>query len=324
MNNLASDSINVALLMGGTSAEREVSLKSGAAVQQALQQLGHQVQVADGIAGLKLLNKEAVDVVFNILHGADGEDGQLAAWLNLEGYQSTCVDFPAASLSWHKDQAKTIVTKAGLRTPDSQLLKQASAITINKSTINKSTISNLSISNAGPWIVKPATEGSSVGLFKANNETELKQAVDSAFQVATEILIENFIPGIECTVGVVGDVVLPVVSIIPESELYDYYAKYQSNNTQYHCPANFNQQWQMDLQQDALSACQALNINGWCRVDFIVDKQGQRWFLEVNTTPGLTNNSLLPKAAAVHGWDFNHLVGKILATAQKSTCRGES
>ncbi len=308
MNSVASQPFNVALLMGGTSAEREVSLNSGAAVHQALQQLGHQVQVADGIAGLKLLNKESVDVVFNILHGADGEDGQLAAWLNLEGYQSTCVDFSAASLSWHKDQAKTIVTKAGLRTPDSQLLKDASELSA----------SHLNISHAGPWIVKPATEGSSVGLFKANNETELKQAVDSAFQVATEILVEDFIQGIECTVGVVGDVVLPVVSIVPESELYDYHAKYQSNNTQYHCPANFDQQWQMDLQQDALSACQALNINGWCRVDFIVDKQGQRWFLEVNTTPGLTNNSLLPKAAAVHGWDFNHLVDKILATADKA------
>ena len=299
MNITHTNRLNVALLMGGTSAERDVSLKSGVAVHQALEQLGHQVQIADGISGLKKLSKPAIDVVFNILHGADGEDGQLAAWLNLEGYQSTCVDFAGASLSWHKDQAKTIIAKAGLRTPDSQLLKHPS---------------DLTISNTGPWIVKPATEGSSVGLYKANDETELKQAVDSAFQVARQILVEDFIQGTECTVGVVGEVVLPVVSIVPASELYDYHAKYQSNSTQYHCPANFDQHWQIELQQDAMSACQALNITGWCRVDFIVDKQGHRWFLEVNTTPGMTNNSLLPKAAAAHGWDFNRLVAEILAT----------
>jgi D-alanine-D-alanine ligase len=304
MNSASKDVMNVALLMGGESAEREVSLSSGAAVQQALQQLGHHVQVADGIDGLKKLNKQAVDVVFNILHGADGEDGQLAAWLNLEGYVSTCVDFAAASISWHKDQAKAIIARAGIQTPESQLLKQAD---------------ELKISGKGPWIIKPATEGSSVGLFKANNEAELTQAVCSAFKVANQILVEDFIDGIECTVGVVGGVVLPVVSIVPASELYDYHAKYQSNTTQYHCPANFSQQWQLALQQDAKTVCQALNINGWCRVDFIVDKQGQRWFLEVNTTPGMTNSSLLPKAAAVYGWDFNRLVAEILATADKVT-----
>ncbi len=300
MSKLNSQSLAVALLMGGQSAEREVSLNSGAAIHQALKALGHQVHVADGITGLKQLNKQAVDVVFNILHGADGEDGQLAAWLNLEGYRSTCVDYAAASLSWHKDHAKAIVKKVGVRTPDSQLLKHAS---------------DLIISNTGPWIVKPAAEGSSVGLFKANNEEELSKAVDNAFEVATEILVEDFIDGVECTVGVVGDVVLPVVSIVPESELYDYHAKYQSESTQYYCPANFEKQWQVELQRDAKSACKALNINGWCRVDFIIDNKGQGWFLEVNTTPGMTNNSLLPKAAAVHGWDFMQLVAQILKTA---------
>lgn len=307
MNSLNANKLNVVLMMGGASAEREVSINSGTAVQMALKELGHQVQVADDIEGLKMLNKQAIDVVFNILHGADGEDGQLAAWLNLEGYQSTCVGFAGASLSWHKDHAKAIVAKAGLLTPNSQLLKQAS---------------DLNITNNGPWIVKPASEGSSVGLFKANTETELIQSVDSAFQVASEILVEDFIEGTECTVGVVGEDVLPVVSIVPASELYDYHAKYQSSNTTYHCPANFSSDWQLALQQDAEVACRALNIYGWCRVDFIVDKQGQRWFLEVNTTPGMTNNSLLPKAATVHGWSFNRLVAEILATADKTSVGG--
>jgi len=299
MHNMTSEKLNVALLMGGLSAEREVSLKSGDDVHKALRQLGHRVQMVDGVSELKRLDKKSVDVVFNILHGADGEDGQLAAWLNLEGYQSTCVDFAAASISWHKNHAKAVVEKAGLYTPGSQLLNQAS---------------DLSINHGGPWIVKPATEGSSVGLFKADNEAELKQAVKSAFEVAAPILVEDFIQGIDCTVGIVGDVVLPVVSIIPRSGLYDYHAKYHSESTEYHCPAHIDECWQLDMQQAAKGACEALNVKGWCRVDFIVDKDGKGWFLEVNTTPGMTSHSLLPKAAKVYGWEYKELVAQILAT----------
>ncbi len=295
---------HVLLVQGGQSAEREVSVHSGAAVYQALIELGHEVTVVDGFEGIKVYDADNIDVVFNILHGADGEDGKLAAWLDLEGYTSTCCDFAGSSASWHKDQAKVIVAAAGLKTPSSQLLKQANDLQVN---------------GTGPWIVKPATEGSSVGLFKANDESELKQAVQDAFKVADELLVERFIDGVECTVGIVGDVVLPVVSIEPASELYDYQAKYQSDATQYHCPAGFDESWQVRLQKDAQIAYQSLNINGWCRVDFIIDKHGQPWFLEVNTTPGMTNNSLLPKAAAVHGWSFNKLVAEILATAKVNT-----
>ncbi len=294
--------LSVALLMGGSTAESSVSLQSGAAVEQALIALGHQVLKVNDLEALKRIDKNDIDVVFNILHGADGEDGQLAAWLNLEGYRSTCGDFSGACVSWHKDLAKTLVAQAGLLTPKSQLLNSPD---------------ELDVQGTGPWIVKPATEGSSVGLYKANNEAELRQAVASAFEVAESLLVEDYIEGIECTVGVVGNVVLPVVSIVPASELYDYQAKYQSSETQYHCPANFAEKWQLALQEDAKTAYQALKIRGWCRVDFIIDEQGRRWFLEVNTTPGMTNNSLLPKAAAVYGWDFKQLVATILSTAEQ-------
>lgn len=297
------NSQHVFLLQGGRSAEREVSLRSGAAVGEALTELGHKVSVIDGFEALKSHHKTEVDLVFNILHGADGEDGKLAAWLDLEGYASTCCGFAGTSASWHKEQAKAIVATAGLSTPNSQLLRTAA---------------DLEISGIGPWIVKPATEGSSVGLFKANDEVELKQAVKDAFKVADELLVETFIDGVECTVGIVGDVVLPVVSIEPANELYDYQAKYQSDATQYYCPANFDESWQLTLQKDAQIAYQALDINGWCRVDFIIDEHGQPWFLEVNTTPGMTNNSLLPKAAAAYGWSFNDLVAAILNTAVDS------
>lgn len=294
------DKLHVALMQGGQSAERAISLQSGKAVEAALINLGHQVSVVDGLTGLKLIDKHDIDVVFNMLHGADGEDGKLAAWLNVEGFASTCCDFAATSATWHKDITKSVARDAGLLTPKSQLLKSRD---------------ELKLEEDGPWIVKPATEGSSVGLFKANDHAELEKVVDAAFEVADELLVESYINGIECTVGIVGGVVLPVVSIVPASELYDYQAKYNSNSTQYHCPANFNHTWQEELQDDAMKIYQALNVDGWCRVDFIIDDKGQRWFLEVNTTPGMTNNSLLPKAAAVHGWSFDQLVAKILATS---------
>ncbi len=294
--------LNVALLMGGRGAESEVSINSGQAVQAALHELGHQVMPVNDVDALKQLNKKDVDVVFNILHGAMGEDGQLAAWLTLEGYRSTCCDYFGASLSWHKDEAKVLVERAGVLTPASQLLRSTEELVVQ---------------GTGPWIVKPATEGSSVGLYKAENVTELRTAVAGALAVAPSILVEDFVQGTECTVGIVGEVVLPVVSIVPASELYDYHAKYQSQNTQYHCPANFSDEWQKALQQDAKKAYDTLGINGWGRVDFIIDDAGRRWFLEVNTTPGMTNNSLLPKAAAAHGWDFNQLVAAILNTATK-------
>jgi D-alanine-D-alanine ligase len=290
----------VAVLMGGYSAEREVSLNSGNAVSQALINLGHKVTQVNDINELRKLPREEVDVVFNILHGADGEDGQLAAWLNKESYVHTSCDYVGASISWHKNLAKTLVQAAGLLTPNSQLITDIDA---------------LKVGGESTWIVKPACEGSSVGLFKATNKQQLFTAVKESLKVTKEVLVETYISGTECTVGVVGGQVLPVVSIVPASELYDYQAKYHSQTTQYHCPANISLEWQMALQQDALTAYQTLNLNGWCRIDFIVDESGNRWFLEANTTPGMTTTSLLPKAAKALGWTFEDLVAKILASS---------
>lgn len=290
--------LNVAVLMGGFSAEREVSLTSGRAVSQALLKMGHQVNQVNDVNELLAIPKDQVDVVFNILHGADGEDGQLAAWLNKQGYASTSCDYVGACISWHKDLAKTLVEKVGLKTPQSQLLKK---------------LDDLKLTDDRAWIVKPACEGSSVGLFKAENHQQLKEAVAESLRETDEVLVESFIEGVECTVGIVDGEVLPVVSIKPASELYDYQAKYNSNSTQYQCPAAIPDRWQQQLQQDALKAYQTLHLSAWCRIDFIVDAQGDRWFLEANTTPGMTTTSLLPKAAQVHGWSFEQLVAKILS-----------
>ncbi len=295
MNN----NMHVALMMGGHSAEREVSLRSGEAVKEALLSHGHQVTTVNDTEALKQLD-QPVDVVFNILHGADGEDGQLAAWLNREGYRYTGCDHLAGALSWYKDKAKVLVADAGVLTPQAQCVRH---------------VDDLAVQSEGPWIVKPAGEGSSVGLYKANDSEQLKQAVVAALSVADMVLVEDYIDGTECTVGIVDGVVMPVVAIVPEGELYDYQAKYQSQQTQYLCPPPFEAAWQDGLKEDAIKVFNALSLSGWGRVDFIVDDQGRRWFLEANTTPGMTKTSLLPKAAAVHGWSFEVLVDKILGTA---------
>lgn len=290
----------IALLMGGHSAEREVSLRSGHAVAEAIKALGYEVICADDVNELKALTQHDIDLVFNVLHGADGEDGRLAAWLALEGLAYTGCDYVGACLSWHKHMAKTLVAQYGISTPAFQLLDKPEQLIVDVA--------------EGPWIVKPASEGSSVGLTKVNQADDLSGVVQQAFNLTDQVLVEQFVAGTECTVGMVGDVILPVVSIEPAGELYDYEAKYNSQETRYQCPAPFSKAIQRQLQADTRQICNILQINGWGRVDYIVDDAGQRWFLEANTTPGMTATSLLPKAAQVHGWDFNQLVAEIIKT----------
>lgn len=302
------EGLRVVLMMGGHSAERAVSLNSGAAVGTALRNLGHSVYPADDIVQLQKIESELlkqgqnIDVVFNLLHGADGEDGLLSAWLQQQGYAFTGCSHLSAALSWDKDLAKMVVEKAGVSTPYSQCVESGQAITV---------------SGNGPWIVKPADEGSSVGLFKVNQTADLPQAVNQALTHGNRVLIEQFIVGMECTVGMVDGLMLPTVGIQPAGELYDYQAKYQSTQTRYHCPPKLPEEWLQKLQQDAARVFKALRMESWGRADFIVDQQGKGWFLEINTTPGMTENSLVPKAAAAYGWSFDDLVSKILSTANK-------
>lgn len=292
---------HIALLMGGHSAEREVSLNSGHAVVKAIKALGHKVVCVNDVNELKALSQHNIDVVFNLLHGADGEDGRLAAWLALEGLHYTGCDYVGGCLSWHKHMAKTLVSRQGISTPDFQLLYKPEQLIVDVA--------------EGPWIVKPASEGSSVGLTKVDQADDLSDVVQQAFNLTNQVLVEQYIAGTECTVGMVGDVILPVVSIEPAGELYDYEAKYNSHETRYQCPAPFSKAVQRQLQSDTRQIFDLLQISGWGRVDFIVDESGRRWFLEVNTTPGMTATSLLPKAAKVYGWDFNRLVEEIIKTA---------
>ncbi|WP_395377143.1 D-alanine--D-alanine ligase [Marinicella sp. W31] len=296
----------IAVVMGGESAERAVSLNSGQAVIASLQRQGHEVLAVDGMPALKkLVAEERVDTVFNILHGVEGENGILAAWLAAEGIRFTGCDHEGGVLSWLKDKAKDIVQQAGLKTPQ--------GITIHP----HDNLNNISVPGDGPWIVKPAAEGSSVGLIKVDEQRALLPAIELAFKHCNRVLLEQFVDGMECTVAVVNGQVLPAVSIVPDGVLYDYEAKYESDKTQYHCPSLLDAENEHQLQQDAQHIFNLLCLRGWARIDFLVDQQGERWFLEANTTPGMTTTSLVPKAANAFGWDFDRLVLEILKTSQE-------
>ena len=292
--------LSIAVIMGGVSAERSVSLRSGTAIVKALKQHDISVTCIDGTAELINSDHKSFDAAFNIVHGEAGENGELAGLLSSLGLKYTGCDVKGAVLSWHKDTAKKLIAEQGLKTPQAQVLDNAK---------------DLQIKNNGPWIVKPTKEGSSVGLYYADDETTLTNAVTNALKEVDGILVEDFIAGQECTVAIVKGQALPVVRIKPGDGLYDYEAKYESTQTQYFCPSGFDKDLETALQNDALLAYQALSLQGWARIDFIVDKKGQRWFLEANTTPGMTETSLVPKAAEAIGWTFDQLVLQILSTA---------
>jgi D-alanine-D-alanine ligase len=292
----------VAVIMGGLSAEREVSLNSGAAVLKALKSDGVNAFTVDGVEELLNYNVSEIDAVFNILHGEAGENGELAALLSCLKIPFTGTKQKGAVLSWNKDIAKLLIKEIGIKTPNSQTIKN---------------LTELRDPGNGPWIVKPTQEGSSVGLYYADTLIKLKLVIEKALQKVDSILVEQFIQGQECTVTIINDEVLPVIRIKPQIGLYDYEAKYQSHNTEYFCPSGFDQKLEGELKTDAFKAYKELDLYGWARIDFIVDKNLNRWFLEANTTPGMTETSLVPKAAKVHGWSFIKLVRQILNSANQ-------
>lgn len=301
--------LTIAVIMGGVSAEREVSLRSGQAIIESLTKSQIKVIAIDGVKALLDSNLNEIDAVFNILHGEAGENGELAGLLSCLNINYTGCDITGAVVSWNKDYAKTIVSNRKIKTPESQLVTH---------------IKDLKVNQNGPWIVKPTQEGSSVGLYYADNEKQLIENVNLALQNVQSVLVETFIKGSECTVAIIKDIALPVIRIEPSIGLYDYKAKYESANTAYFCPSGYDEKLELALQKDALTAFNALGLKGWARIDFIVDSEGDRWFLEANTTPGMTEASLVPKAAKAIGWSFEKLVLEILSTAFTSDKIGDS
>ncbi|HEY9017048.1 D-alanine--D-alanine ligase [Thiomicrospira sp.] len=294
----------VAVLMGGVAAEREVSLRSGQAITQALQRAGVDAHGLDVTRLEQLVEiSQSYDRAFIALHGRWGEDGQVQAILQSLAMPFTGSQMAASALAMDKLRTKWLWRGAGLSTPDFVQVSQFQPLDLENF--------NLSF----PLIVKPSHEGSSIGMRKVYNPEELQQAVEFAQQYDNEVLIEQWITGREFTVGVLNGRVLPTIELKTTHDFYDYSAKYQSNDTQYLCPCELSQSLQEQIDQLVLRGFDVVGAKGWGRMDLLVDDNHQAWLIELNTVPGMTDHSLVPKAAKVMGLSFEELVVEILKTS---------
>lgn len=293
----------VAVLLGGTSSEREVSLNSGQNVLDALRGRGVDALAVDGIpALLQGLQRGAYDRVFNVLHGntGGGEDGVVQGLLQAYAIPVTGSSVLGTALAMDKIRSKQIWLALGLPTPRYARLVPGDDV--------RAAAQQLGL----PVIVKPACEGSSVGITRVFALDELEPALALATRYPGELLMEQLIVGSEYTVGILGDSALPSIRIVPAGEYYDYHAKYVADDTRYLCPGLEDAAAEAQIRVLALHAFQALGCSGWGRVDVMRDGAGNNWLLEVNTAPGMTSHSLLPKAAQAIGIDFDTLCWRIL------------
>ncbi|ASF48744.1 D-alanine--D-alanine ligase [Methylovulum psychrotolerans] len=294
----------VAVLMGGSAAERAVSLRSGAAVFAALQEAGVDAVAVDVTASpIDALAGLQVDRVFNIIHGRGGEDGVLQAVLEVLGIPYTGSGVLASALAMDKLRTKLCWQGYGLVTPRWQLLQSVADI--------DGCIEKLGF----PVIVKPAQEGSSIGMSKAHNREELVGALQTASAFNCDVYAEQWVTGQEYTVGILNDEALPVIRLETPHSFYDYEAKYHANTTQYHCPCGLPVDQEQALQQVSVTASKVVGIKGWARVDVFIDGDGQYQLIEINTVPGMTDHSLVPMAARQAGMDFKALVWQVLETS---------
>jgi D-alanine-D-alanine ligase len=300
----AADFGKVAVLMGGTAAEREISLTSGNAVYRALQANGIDAVAIDVVGSpIEAVSAVNVDRVFNIIHGRGGEDGILQAVLEVMELPYTGSGVMASALSMDKLRTKLCWRGMGLATPNWFLLEGPQDI-------------NHCIAALGfPVIVKPAQEGSSIGMSKANSRDELVAALELALQYRCAVYAEQWVQGCEYTVGILDGEALPAIRLQTPNVFYDFDAKYRANTTQYHCPCGLPPEREQELQALAVKACQGLDVNGWARVDVFIDDAGRSQLIEVNTVPGMTDHSLVPMAAKVAGISFEELVWRILETS---------
>ncbi|MGE8359807.1 D-alanine--D-alanine ligase [Pseudomonas sp.] len=292
----------VAVLFGGKSAEREVSLKSGNAVLNALQSAGVDafgIDVGDDF--LQRLLAEKVDRVFIVLHGRGGEDGSMQGLLECAGIPYTGSGILASSLAMDKLRTKQVWQSLGLPTPRHAVLSSVADC--------EAAAAELGF----PLIVKPAHEGSSIGMAKVANVAELVAAWQDASRYDAQVLVEQWIQGPEYTIAVLRGQVLPPIGLGTPHSFYDYDAKYLANDTQYRIPCGLDAAKEEELKALTVKACEAVGIQGWARADVMQDADGQFWLLEVNTVPGMTDHSLVPMAANAAGLDFQQLVLAILA-----------
>ncbi|TDD72280.1 D-alanine--D-alanine ligase [Jiangella aurantiaca] len=306
----------VLVLAGGLSHERDVSLRSGRRVAEALREVGLDVEQRDADADLLAsLRHDVPDVVFPLLHGVSGEDGAIQEVLSLAGLPYVGSAPAACRLAFDKPVAKAIVRRAGIATPPSAVLSQATFRELGAAVLLDALVARLGL----PLVVKPSRGGSALGTTVVRSADELPAAMVECFAYGEPALIEQWIDGTEVAVSVLdtgeGPRALPAVEIVPESGTYDYHARYTAGTTEFFVPARLDGEAAAAVAQVAVAAHQTLGLSDLSRTDLIVDRDGVPWLLDINVAPGMTETSLLPQAVQAAGLDLGVLARELLAAA---------
>lgn len=303
---------NVVVLYGGNSPERSISLESGTAVAEALSQAGYQVTLLDPANhSVKTFNWQPDSIAIVMLHGTYGEDGQVQAELDALNIPYSGSNRTASRIAFHKQTAKEIFATQQLPTPDWQVIP---------ATTEAEQLIAHAAGLAFPLVIKPAAQGSSIGVTIVEHQADLQPAFDAAKEFDDVILLEKAIIGEEWTVPVLDRHPLPAIRISSDRKFFDYSAKYEDESTQYEVIRQSDSATALRVTELSIQACASLNTSGICRVDLIVDRAGQPWLLEVNTIPGMTDHSLVPKSAREFGWSMPELCERILLSALPNRC----
>ena len=290
----------VLVLMGGWSNEREISLVSGSFVYDSLIKSGvNTIKLDLTKNNLNEIEKISPDRVFIILHGKGGEDGEIQKYLDSLNIPYTGSNSESSKLCMNKRSTKEILLSNDILTP-------------NYEKISKMEISSIKKRFQYPFIVKPSAEGSSIGVYIVENDRDLERAISANEKISSDFIAEDYIEGLEYTVGILGDSALPVIKLLPPGKFYDFNAKYESDKMQYICPSQLDDSMEDELKKISLNCFKACGCKGWGRIDIIIDDKGNPWVIELNTVPGMTSHSLVPLAAKQRDIDFENLVLKIL------------
>lgn len=296
----------ILVLMGGWSNEREISLISGQYVFDSLISLGLDAVKLDlrkdNVGSIKEINP---DRVFIVLHGKGGEDGEIQFFLETLGIPYTGSGSKSSEICMNKRNTKNILIEEKILTPAYQKIDE------------NTTVEYIEKYFQYPFVVKPSTEGSSIGVYIVEDRQSYLKAINENLKISNDIIIEQYIDGNEYTVALVGNIALPVIKLVPPGKFYDYEAKYNSNDTKYICPSELSDNVEEELKKISLKCFKVLNCKGWGRVDIILDSKNKPWIIELNTVPGMTKNSLVPMAAKQVNISFDELVLKILDTSFK-------
>ena len=301
----------IAVLMGGKSAEREISLKSGRAMEASLRRQGCTVVAIDlDETVAERLRQEKIELVVNALHGRGGEDGAIQWLLEILGIPYTGSDMLASAIGMNKVMTKRLLEAHGVPTPKYSVLRSAR--------LSASEFREVPEGLEVPVVVKPSSEGSTIGVTIVRDKGSIEAAYREAFRHGEEILVEEYIEGHEVTAGILDETPLPLIEIVPKGAFYDYQAKYTKEMTEYIVPARFSPKVAKEVQALALKTHRTIGCRGCSRVDFRIDRSDRPFVLEINTVPGMTETSLLPKAAAAAGISYDQLVAKIVQSGIES------